>query len=958
MLANLGWVAAVVGPVAAALLFVPRALWKRWRERVVDRLDHGLRRGTTRFGRHYREYTLASLKYIDLKGLAVVGFHTPEFEDVFVDVGLAYQTPHNAPAGLLARLSADDRHAVTDFLDQPDPVVLAVIGVPGSGKTTLLRHLASTISQARRGRRRVPILLYLRDHVADIVAGAPLPALVRAGLGRYGPQEPPGWFEKRLRDGDCVVLLDGLDEVADQEDRRKVSDWVERQTREYPRNDYVLTSRPHGYRSAPVNGAVVLQVRDFTDDQVSRFVRGWYAAIEKLSTQGTGEAVRLRADKAADELLDKLHANSALYDLTVNPLLLTMVANVHRFGSKLPDSRAELYREICEVMLWRRHEAKNLPVRLDGHRKEVVLRSLAYMMMSGKVRDASRAGVLAEFKPILRRMSTTMTAEALLEDVSSNGLLVERENGVFSFAHLTFQEYLAAEHIRESGGLEFFAARVDDDWWRETIVLGVARAVADEIVRACLDRGTVATLSLALDCAEVCSELSPELRAELDRAADVLSDDPERRRLIAGVLLTRHAREQIAVDGAAVCPRPVTNALYGLYLRDRGWPIPPDVDPAKPVRGVWESNATDFSRWANMIAGGPRRYRLPKDDEVDQPLVRRALTNSGHRFWLDSGKSHPPTVVRSIPAKTLAEHVRSDVVDNQPLLCGLVLTYIAGVHELAIRDLAVVDWPTPGPDVERVIRRTEDLLRDAFRLVSDLGLELAFSGLRRPDLRPDHIVVGLATIRESALNVVVLPADEIALFRTALADSLRGSAVARLLGLDRASRPDLPAGVDEHTLAERVLGRAMGLGLAAMVNTRRGSTRATVRVRWEAGLGTALIEAANLGEARWEVDPVKLRQDVVATPDGLGAVLWDPGLPDRIREVALPIVTGQEPITAELATAVRLGALSVAGELDRRSEEAQRYLRIAAGITLLERRADGREPAEETILLATDRRNG
>jgi hypothetical protein len=47
-------------------------------------------------------------------------------------------------------------------------------------------------------------------------------ALLRARLGDLGMQESPGWFEERRADGQCVVLLNGLDEVAQQGDRAKV----------------------------------------------------------------------------------------------------------------------------------------------------------------------------------------------------------------------------------------------------------------------------------------------------------------------------------------------------------------------------------------------------------------------------------------------------------------------------------------------------------------------------------------------------------------------------------------------------------------------------------------------------------------------------------------------------------------------------------------------------------------
>ena len=47
------------------------------------------------------------------------------------------------------------------------------------------------------------------------------------------------------------------------------------QIRQYPGNDYVITSRPQGYRDAKIDGADVLQVRGFTTEQVRARADRW-----------------------------------------------------------------------------------------------------------------------------------------------------------------------------------------------------------------------------------------------------------------------------------------------------------------------------------------------------------------------------------------------------------------------------------------------------------------------------------------------------------------------------------------------------------------------------------------------------------------------------------------------------------------------------------------------------------
>ena len=493
----------------------------RWRARLVDGLDRALRRRVSRFGSRYRDFVLAGVRFIDLKGLATVGPFTPELDEMFVDVSLAPRPPHQVQAGLLADSPPDvtERRSLAEFLDRPEPVVLAVIGAPGSGKTTLLRHTARQACLHRRSRGyRMPVLLYLRDHVAAILAdpGVALADLLRSTLGELATAEPEGWLEQRLAAGECLVLLDGLDEVARQEDRGCVAAWTERQIRQYPANRYVITSRPHGYRTASIDGAQVLQVRSFTGEQMARFVHGWYLAVERHSTGADDAGIAARARAGAEDLLRRLDGAPALYDLTVNPLLLTMIANVHRYRGALPGGRAGLYAEICQVMLWRRQEAKNLAAQLPGEKKEAVLRSLAYAMMQRRLPDLPREDVLAEIGPALRRLVRRVGAADFLADAGSNGLLVERESGQYCFAHHTFQEYLAAVHIRDKGLADGLAKTVGDPWWRETTLLYTAQVDADPIVAACLDAGTIPALTLAFDCADQDSDLDAGLRQQLD----------------------------------------------------------------------------------------------------------------------------------------------------------------------------------------------------------------------------------------------------------------------------------------------------------------------------------------------------------------------------------------------------------------------------------------------------------
>lgn len=546
------------------------------------------------------------------------------------------------------------------------------------------------------------------------------------------------------------MLLDGLDEVARDEDRRLIADWIERQVAAYPDNHFVVTSRPHGYRTAVIAPALVLQARPFTAEQVERFLRSWYQAAERHATGTAGQEAQLRADSGARDLLERLASAPALHDLTVNPLLLTMIANVHRYRGALPGSRADLYGEMCQVMLWRRAEAKRQAVVLPGPTKQRLLAQLAYEMMEAEVRDLPRGLVLAALRPGLGRVSGAPSAEDVLADVAFNGLLVEREKDLYSFAHHTFQEYLAATHIRDRNLIRTLTRAVDEVWWRETTLLYCATGDADPIVRTALSEGTVTALSLAFDCAES-AELAPELRDRLEATLDAAfatDAQPELRRLLAGILAARHVTHLVPTSsGSRICQRPVPADLYRLFVNDTG-ARPPDghypPGPRQPgaVTGIWADDATKFVDWVNSLdmVSDDAVYRLPTPAELEHCSAANVWATS------DSGSSRPKlwTAPGQQPTNRLADaQLLNVVVDDVLRIPAAVQLVIAAAYARAYTidralEITLDDKPTLG--LTKTLGSTIDQLLEAA-----VALNVVIADRDRvPDL--DHIIDNAHTL--------------------------------------------------------------------------------------------------------------------------------------------------------------------------------------------------------------------
>lgn len=964
----------------------------KWAPRAADRVDLAAFDRSHR--RRYSRSLAASLRYLDLAGVPTQGEYTLNLHDVYVDVSLVPNTVHDSVREpYLGALPPDPpsaagrRVSLERFLADPGPVVLAVVAGPGSGKTTLLRHTA--LRRCHR-RRTLPILLLLRDHVEAIISN---PALTLAAAIAAEPwlsgAIPATWFEGRLNRGRCLVLLDGLDEVPAEENRRKVVEWVQAQINRYPRNNFVITSRPYGYESNPLPGATVLQVRRFTSEQISRFVRGWYLAVERRSTGEVSPDTKARASRAADDLLKRLRGQPALYDLAANPLLLTMICNVHKYRDALPGSRAELYEEMCEVLLHRRQSAKGvqgIETGLKGAQKEQVLREVALQMMRRPARDLPTTELYRLAGPPLARASRKVTAQAFVAEVERSGLLVERENSVHAFAHLTLQEHLAAVEIRETGQAELLARSVNDSWWRETTLLWAARADASAVVEACLRSGSVQALALAFDCQDEAKGLSPELRDALEEMLSCPADS-ERRQLMDRVAVARALRQVVLVgEDTEVCAAPVTVGLYQRFINSeaaQGRLRQPDIGPQRPsddtpVSGVWDIDLEPFLQWIAHQSGGTV-YRLPTQEELAEPVVRSIADIAAQPVWgtrHDQARPAPVTEARSAVDSFASSATTMRRAWGQDRLQAALLSLLVRDRDRGLfldLDLTL--------DFNRrcVLDRVHDL--DLFpdrnlALILDCALDCALDLdlTRDRDLDRD-LALGFDLTRSRALDLVYarffdrffdlnLPRG---LFLDRVLDRVLDRFLIPALAYDLTSVSHFvfsPGRSDELEDLRPTAYTALILSYLividrelAIVETRRRKSRTLIDgdVLWSFDQRVASASARTLL-------PSEIGDRARAGLRSLSAVHGEVGpgiaatvqVAEYLMSLLESVLAREIRLTPELATCLRFGSMAIVaacGENQKLGEAAENFLDVAFGVTALEDRVNGTITPNDMIVL-------
>lgn len=169
----------------------------------------------------------------DLPGLAL--------EDVFVP--LRIEAAEN-------RLTATGSREIWEFLPKRHNYIqnsprayshrrIAILAGPGYGKTTLLRHLTfvfASNSVPAYIQFLVPVLLRFREVHTLIGDGLTpdLPDLIAQHLKQQAefrtmePKPSVEWFRDRLCNGQCLVMLDGLDEVPKSQVQKSGNGWIGR----------------------------------------------------------------------------------------------------------------------------------------------------------------------------------------------------------------------------------------------------------------------------------------------------------------------------------------------------------------------------------------------------------------------------------------------------------------------------------------------------------------------------------------------------------------------------------------------------------------------------------------------------------------------------------------------------------------------------------------------------------
>jgi HEAT repeat protein len=477
--------------------------------------------GTAAWRRNYSQYKIALVA--DLKNLR---FPSLDLERVYVPLRLKehMRGDLNSRGGgtELRREDMDKdqkRHSAMEvtraLLLSPR---LVVLGHPGTGKTMLLKHLALMFAQDKISKEYVhrltlrhqdkaaidaliPIFIPLRDFANS---GEEIISYLESVFARYGFPQAARFIERKLEGGECLLLLDGLDRVANEAKRKEVTDQINKFAAKYNKNQIVVTSRLADYRYL-LQDFTPLEIEGFGDEEIEAFLSKWFG----------GHPER------ANGLVQAQERSQCLRSLAANPFLLSIIAMVYEQERQVPVRLVTLYDRCVKLLLKERNAAEGTTkqAQFDWQAEEKVLQKVAHHFHSQGVHTFSQSELLTQIGRLLPEIGemSDWSEESLTDILEIPGVLHRSTGTTYEFI-LPFQEYLAAKEMFETGAISRIVTLVDDPWWQEVVVLfaGMKKDATDliEMIRTKSTKPDVG-LFLSARCLPEADETNKGLREKI-----------------------------------------------------------------------------------------------------------------------------------------------------------------------------------------------------------------------------------------------------------------------------------------------------------------------------------------------------------------------------------------------------------------------------------------------------------
>jgi len=347
---------------------------------------------------------------------------------------------------------------------------LFILGRPGAGKTTFLQYL--TISACKGRITKTPIFVSLKKW-SD--SGLVIESFIATQFDLCGFPRAEPFIRALLQKGSALILLDGLDEVNEDGGKRSqtIREIVDLSLK-YRTCQVCLTCRTAA-TDYSFNRFDYVEVADFSEDQQLHFISQWYG-------ENTKQFDRFIAGWNESN-------NLGIRELGKTPLLISMLCLAFDETLQFPTRQVDLYKEAIDALLRKWDSSRDIGrdtfyKNLSLSRREHLLEHIAanfYFNSQIVFRKQNIENYIFGFLSQLpdKEKAEKSDASLVLRQIEAqHGLIIERAKNIYSFSHLTIQEYFTASFLVQSQNekliSQVIATALRDQKWREVVLYTVA----------------------------------------------------------------------------------------------------------------------------------------------------------------------------------------------------------------------------------------------------------------------------------------------------------------------------------------------------------------------------------------------------------------------------------------------------------------------------------------------------
>jgi len=238
---------------------------------------------------------------------------------------------------------------------------------------------------------------------------------------------------------------------------------------QYPGNRFVITCRTQVIERV-LDGMITVEIADFHEEQIRKFVQNWFSA--------NGEHPK-EAERKLEEFDNVVNKNTTLRELTITPVLLSLVCLVFQYEGEMPSDVDWLYRKGIKLLLSKWNGFKAIDgwelgtqayQQLDTDQKEQLLIQIAAKKFEnpGNFVLFEQEEISSEIAKLLQLSNRQECVNVLKAIEAQHGLLIERADELWSFSHLTFQEHFTLRWLNQLSSTEL-AEKISNNRWQDVI---------------------------------------------------------------------------------------------------------------------------------------------------------------------------------------------------------------------------------------------------------------------------------------------------------------------------------------------------------------------------------------------------------------------------------------------------------------------------------------------------------